>query len=1185
MPKQHRHNRNWTLTGVAVVVSGLLAIWGCATGKPGSSGVAAKSATDAVVRPASGEFTFAEAFATPPGPAVAPSREQWKCGFGWECRDNALRHELGEKDFAVLQSSPYGRTIRVEAVLTVSDKTRTDWKIAGVAVHSDSRNYWHLALVESPDENERKHFVELSEMRTGTWLAQAQDKLKPMEFPGLPPFQWEYNHPYRLRIEMSATGIAGTIEETDGTPRWKGGWQFSGPAVTSGRPALDNGGLKSAFRDVRTSVREFVDAPPTAAQKVFPPYVPPSAASDAVKGKATGYFHTEKKRGVWWVIDPAGKPFYAVSTDHVSYTAHWCQKLGYAPYHKNVEKKYGSEAAWADSATTRLKAWGFNTLGAGCHEPTFHKGLAHTEFASMGGNFCALGPDFRITYPDNEKPTPCSYFPNVFHPRFAEFCERKAEDLCAPNRNDPWLFGYFIDNELAWWGKSWAVRYGLFDECMKRPATHTAKQALIAWLRERYGTADRLNKAWGATVESFDKLAEVDTFTGTNTACVEADKTEFVGLIADRYFAVTTAAIRKADPNHMIIGCRFAGLASPSYDPAWGPCGKYCDIVTTNVYERVDLETGATWGTLNGQRTPLVEMFERVHKLAHDKPFMVTEWSYPSYDSGLPCKHGAGQRVDTQAERTFAFECFQKLLFKLPFMVGSSFFMWADEPALGISEWFPEDSNYGLVNEQDEPYELLTKACTRLNPRASEVHANRTAEVRVSAGKIWGDFVLANTGKVKADCSVSLWTDGTLRESTVSVAPGRTATVAADASQALSPGGHYLFCTAQVTGDVVEYDVSDNRAEQTLCMPGLQLPGATAAVRRIPVVVTNTSAAATQPTPLVLKTSDLAADLDWTAFQDKVQVAELAGGQLRPVPFQLDALPEGAELAVQVPAIPPRSVKTLLVSVCAHSVPASGTVQVQWTAAEHGFTIGNGRLKLTKSETDGDLFDRVELDGVELGRYYPLVHQALPQNMWVGTDRLDNVRVVNGPVRLLLTADMSRGEGPAAGGEVKTAVDQDGKPAAAQQQPANFRTTCRVCVYPNQPWFTVQGLSVTNTDPRAWTLVSYFHYAPSAIAGNAADDEEAGTAWFDATAGLFYGAIDPAGKFQIHFWKDKAGGEHPDARIEVDASLAPAATQALPAATLYFGGTKGNDPNAWKAAADGILSQGRIAYHVYPAVP
>jgi len=53
----------------------------------------------------------------------------------------------------------------------------------------------------------------------------------------------------------------------------------------------------------------------------------------------------------------------------------------------------------------------------------------------------------------------------------------------------------------------------------------------------------------------------------------------------------------------------------------------------------------------------------------------------------------------------------------------------------------------------------------------------------------------------------------------------------------------------------------------------------------------------------------------------------------------------------------------------------------------------------------------------------------------------------------------------------------------------------------------------------------------------------------------------------------------------VDASLAPAATQALPAATLYFGGTKGNDPNAWKAAADGILSQGRIAYHVYPAVP
>ena len=31
------------------------------------------------------------------------------------------------------------------------------------------------------------------------------------------------------------------------------------------------------------------------------------------------------------------------------------------------------------------------------------------------------------------------------------------------------------------------------------------------------------------------------------------------------------------------------------------------------------------------------------------RPMIITEWSFPALDSGLPCKHGAGMRVDTQA--------------------------------------------------------------------------------------------------------------------------------------------------------------------------------------------------------------------------------------------------------------------------------------------------------------------------------------------------------------------------------------------------------------------------------------------------------------------------------------------------------------------------------------------------------
>jgi hypothetical protein len=49
--------------------------------------------------------------------------------------------------------------------------------------------------------------------------------------------------------------------------------------------------------------------------------------------------------------------------------------------------------------------------------------------------------------------------------------------------------------------------------------------------------------------------------------------------------------------------------------------------------------------------------------------------------------------------------------------------MWVDGPALGISESFPEDGNYGLVNVLNEPYEDLTETAQSVNARAYEIHA------------------------------------------------------------------------------------------------------------------------------------------------------------------------------------------------------------------------------------------------------------------------------------------------------------------------------------------------------------------------------------------------------------------------------------------------------------------------------
>ena len=98
----------------------------------------------------------------------------------------------------------------------------------------------------------------------------------------------------------------------------------------------------------------------------------------------------------------------------------------------------------------RLKQWGSNMLGAGCSHGLKHRGLIHTEFLNIGSHLATLDDEYEIT--PNER-RPCSAFPNVFHPEFEAYCQYVARTRCLPHRDDPWLFGYFIDNELAWWGR------------------------------------------------------------------------------------------------------------------------------------------------------------------------------------------------------------------------------------------------------------------------------------------------------------------------------------------------------------------------------------------------------------------------------------------------------------------------------------------------------------------------------------------------------------------------------------------------------------------------------------------------------------------------------------------------------------------------------------------------------------
>ena len=386
--------------------------------------------------------------------------------------------------------------------------------------------------------------------------------------------------------------------------------------------------------------------------------------------------------------DGDGSPFFMRGVDHVQYKGHWCAALKKFPHREWNQTHYSSEEAWRIETIDRLKAWGFNTLTGVPDEVLLHRGLAHVELLFFGKRVCRQ--DWKLD-PEAIMPghSPCKYFPNVFSDVFVSQCDAWAKKRCGKLKDDTTLVGYFLDNELAWWGNA-AVKDrathtgGMYDLVASLPPEHSARKALEAFKTGR--PAD-------------EPLAET--------------KTRFLEFVAERFFSTCVMAIRRYDPNHLILGCRFAGFGGASRI-VWEVAARWCDVLSVNCYPYVNFETGAIVDRRNGE--PIREVFDRYHGWTK-RPLLVTEWSIIGLDSGLPCSHGAGQRVKTQAQRAKAAEACARFFMSHPHVVGYDWFMWVDEPALGITA-NGEDANYGLITEHSEPYRELVEMFTHLHGEA-----------------------------------------------------------------------------------------------------------------------------------------------------------------------------------------------------------------------------------------------------------------------------------------------------------------------------------------------------------------------------------------------------------------------------------------------------------------------------------
>jgi hypothetical protein len=437
-----------------------------------------------------------------------------------------------------------------------------------------------------------------------------------------------------------------------------------------------------------------------------------------IKSEATGFFRIQKIDGTWWFITPDGYGFLSVGINTLNHKGDFSPKLGYSPYQRNVERKYGSAIKWSQVTLGRLKGWTFNTIG----------GFGHPFLGSLR----KLGEKFPYIITLNfgdlgganwQK----GIFPDVFKPEFKEKvysfvksrCDKLNQDQFFINQ-DPFLIGYFTDNELHWHN---AVR-SLWI------ANGPGKKAIIDFLRDRcQNDFSKFKSVWETTASSFDDLIHVKELIPRQGALSKAreDEAECLRIVARKYFEITIGAIRSCDRNHLILGCRFF---PPTPRSVVEEIGHYVDVVSVNYYpkepNRENTEEYKKWDAqMAAQGMITGREWLKEYSALSKRPILITEFSLKAKDSGLPNTKGGGLSiaVPSQKDRADMFEWFAKESMKTSYTVGYHWFKYMDDPKEGRFDG--GNSNLGLVDIQDNPYYPLVERMRVVNREIYSLHKGK----------------------------------------------------------------------------------------------------------------------------------------------------------------------------------------------------------------------------------------------------------------------------------------------------------------------------------------------------------------------------------------------------------------------------------------------------------------------------
>lgn len=371
----------------------------------------------------------------------------------------------------------------------------------------------------------------------------------------------------------------------------------------------------------------------------------------SVQTNATGFFYPQKIGDRWWLIDPQGYRFL-----HKGVAA--IEPVNSTGGDAALQSKFGNTTNWASATTALLQQYGFN--GAGSWSDTDHlKDVPNPLVYTVKARFLAAYTQVHGT----------TGYPRVFDPGFETFCDSHAAEFSGME-NDPYLLGYYTDNELNF-------PTSLLTDWLNAPGAGSSYDEAWRWLRERYGM--------GAVI-------------GDVTL---QDQYDFLGHVWGQYSRLVNEAIRSVDTNHLVLGSRLYG-SDKSRPEIFAAIGPYLDVVSVNYY---------------GKWTPEIEQM-RMWESESGRPVMISEFYVKGEDSGMPNTTGAGWVVRNQNDRGLFYQNFVLDLLESEVCVGWHWFKYADnDPDDPDADPSNLDSNKGVVSNRYDPYTDLLEAARCINER------------------------------------------------------------------------------------------------------------------------------------------------------------------------------------------------------------------------------------------------------------------------------------------------------------------------------------------------------------------------------------------------------------------------------------------------------------------------------------